>query len=274
MNNALLAFQELIQLMARLRSPEGCPWDKKQTWHSLVPHTIEEAYEVAEAVETNDAQGLRDELGDLLFHIIFYSQIAQEEKVFSLEEIIRGVITKMTRRHPHVFDQQEGSFPKADEVPERWEEIKRHEKKQQKKARGDHTPTSIFDDINSRLPALLWAAKVQRKLGQVGFDWKNAEGVMEKVREEMAELDQARHHQDPAAIEEEFGDLLFVLVNLARHLNINPETTLRQATRKFQTRFRNMETRLHASGQSVQDTSLETLELLWQEAKKSTPKKA
>lgn len=272
MDNSLLAFQELVKLMARLRGPEGCPWDKKQTWRSLTPYTIEEAYECAEAVETGNIEGLRDELGDLLFHVTFYSQIAQEEALFSLDEVIRAVITKMTRRHPHVFAPQEERRPNADEVPERWEEIKRNEKTQQKKANGDLSPASVFDDINSHLPALLWAAKVQRKMGQVGFDWENADGVMEKCREEMAELDEARHTHNLAAMEEEFGDLLFTMVNLAGHIGVNPETALRQSTRKFQERFRTIETRMHKSGQSVQNASLEQLETLWQEAKVASKK--
>lgn len=272
MDTSLLAFQELVQLMARLRGPAGCPWDKKQTWHSLVPHTIEEAYEVAEAVETDNVQGVRDELGDLLFHIIFYSQIAQEENLFSLEDLIRAVISKMTRRHPHVFAPQEAQRPEAEEVPGRWEKIKRDEKAQQKRAEGDESATSVFDDIHSRLPALLWAAKVQRKMGQLGFDWQDADGVLEKVREEMAELDQARHAQNLTAMEEEFGDLLFTLVNLARHIGVNPETALRHATHTFQKRFRTIETRLHTSGQSLEKATLAQLESLWQEVK-SAPSK-
>lgn len=275
MHKTLLAFQELVQLMARLRSPEGCPWDKEQTWQTLVPYTIEEAYEVAEAVETKDIHGLRDELGDLLFHITFYSQIAQEEGIFSLEDVLQAVITKMTHRHPHVFGSPEDRLA-ADEVPERWEEIKRQEKIAKQQAQGDSgpasLPVSLFDDIHSRLPALLWAAKVQRKMGQVGFDWANADGVMEKVHEEMAELEQARQDQDQSSMEEEYGDLLFVLVNLGRHMKINPETALRHATHKFQQRFRSMETRLQESGQSVQSATLEQLEALWQEAKLTTAK--
>ncbi|MEO5340168.1 MAG: nucleoside triphosphate pyrophosphohydrolase [Magnetococcus sp. MYC-9] len=266
-----LALQELAGLMARLRGPDGCPWDKQQTWHSLVPYTIEEAYEVAEAVENRQTGELRDELGDLLFHITFYSQIAQEAGLFSLEEVIRGVVTKMTRRHPHVFapTADGDGQPAAHEVPGRWEEIKRQEKSRQRLASGESAPASLFDDINSHLPALLWAAKVQRKMGQVGFDWPDAAGVLNKVHEELAELEEARHKNDPAAMEEELGDLLFTLVNLARHLQINPESALRHSTRKFQARFRNMETRLHQAGQSVATATLAQLEALWQEAKRN-----
>ena len=268
MENALLAFQELAHLMARLRGPDGCPWDKKQTWQTLVPFTLEEAYEVAEAVETANSQSVRDELGDLLFHIFFYSHIAEEADLFSLEDVVRGVVAKMTRRHPHLFGQHnEPTLPEAHEVPGRWEEIKRQEKNAAHKSQGESGPVSVFDDINSHLPALLWAAKVQRKMGQLGFDWKNAEGVMEKCREEMDELNQALRDHNQADREEALGDLFFTLVNLAQHMTINPETALRKSTRKFQTRFRTMETRLHQSGQSVHTVSLEHLESLWIEAK-------
>ncbi|MBF0461587.1 MAG: nucleoside triphosphate pyrophosphohydrolase [Magnetococcales bacterium] len=261
------ALQELADLMAHLRGPQGCPWDKQQTWQTLVPYTIEEAYEVAEAVETRQVDGLRDELGDLLLHVTFYSQIAAEQGLFSLAEVIQGIITKMTRRHPHVFGLG-ADQPEAHEVPGRWEEIKRQEKTAHRLAQGATGPASLFDDVHSRLPALLWAAKVQRKMGQVGFDWPDAAGVMDKVQEELAELKHAHQTQDPAAIEEELGDLLFTLVNLARHLQVNPEIALRQATRKFQTRFRHMETRLHQTGQTVEAATLEQLEALWQEAKR------
>ncbi|MBF0400639.1 MAG: nucleoside triphosphate pyrophosphohydrolase [Magnetococcales bacterium] len=265
------ALQELAALMARLRGPAGCPWDKQQSWHSLLPYTIEEAYEVAEAVETGQVAALRDELGDLLFHVVFYSQIAEEKTLFSLEEVIRTVTRKMTRRHPHVFapsaTADQAGLPAAHEVPARWEEIKRQEKTAQRAQRGESGPASLFDDVNSHLPALLWAAKVQRKMGQVGFDWPDADGVMDKVREELAELEQARQREDAAAVEEELGDLLFTLVNLARHLQLNPEITLRRATRKFQNRFRHMESCLHQTGQTVETATLEQLEALWQEAK-------
>lgn len=260
--------------MARLRGPVGCPWDKQQTWKTLLPYTIEEAYEVAEAVETGHVDGLRDELGDLLFHITFYSQIAQEQGLFSLEEVIRGVVTKMTRRHPHIFAhsaQADGAgLPTAQAVPARWEEIKRQEKTAQRENNGERGPASLFDDLNSHLPALLWAAKVQRKLGQVGFDWPDATGVMEKVREELAELEEARQRDDADAMEEELGDLLFTLTNLAGHLHINSEMALRRATHKFQARFRIMESRLHQAGQSVETATLDALERLWQEAKSAS----
>jgi nucleoside triphosphate diphosphatase len=271
--------QELAQLMARLRSDDGCPWDRKQTWQSLIPYTIEEAYEVVEAAESGNQDSLKDELGDLLFHVVFYSRIAEENGQFTVADVISGITEKMIRRHPHVFADKSGTVKNAEEVPGLWEEIKRKEREEKNNntpdnQEADEKPVSIFDDINSRVPALLWASKVQRKMGQVGFDWTDADGVVEKVHEEMEELDNAIKSDDHAAMVEEIGDTLFTMVNLSRHLKINPETALRQATHKFQNRFRFMEAELHNQGRSAQDASLEELENLWQESKnhkKTTP---
>lgn len=250
--------EALATLMAHLRGPNGCPWDKEQTPLSLLPFTIEEAYEVVEAVETRNTQAWRDELGDLLFHIVFHSRIAEEEGKFTLADVIGGVIDKMTRRHPHVFAPDSLPLTAAHQVPARWEEIKQAEKKTSEQ--------SVFDDIHSRLPALLWAAKVQRKMAQVGFDWKEPAGVLTKVMEELSELQAATTHEEQ---EEELGDLLFTLVNLARHLKVNPESALRLATRKFQDRFRYMEQRLHATNRTPREADLEELEQLWQESKQT-----
>ena len=266
---AAAAMADLVRLMDRLRSPDGCPWDREQTWRSLLPYTVEETYEVVEAVESGDPAALRDELGDLLFHIVFHCRIAQEAGLFTLGDVAARVTDKMTRRHPHVFDAAAERLDRAGAVPERWEEIKRQERQngQHGGSKNRTGPVSIFDDLNSRMPALLWAAKVQRKMTQAGFDWPNADGVMEKVREELAELESARRSGEPAAVAEEFGDLFFTLINLAAHLNIEPESTLRRATHKFQNRFRHIETRLHETGRSVRETDLDTLESLWQESK-------
>ncbi|MBF0346116.1 MAG: nucleoside triphosphate pyrophosphohydrolase [Magnetococcales bacterium] len=261
--------QALIHLMDRLRSPGGCPWDREQTWNSLLPFTIEEAYEVAEAVETGHWQHLRDELGDLLFHVVFYSRIAQEQKLFDMDDVIRGVTEKMTRRHPHVFGGTGEERIAASEVPGRWEEIKRQEKTAL--AMEAQKIPSVFDDINSRLPALLWAAKVQRKMAQVGFDWTEIHEVVGKVREELDELAEGWARRDQANIEEEIGDVLFTMVNLARHLKVDPETALRASTRKFQNRFRYMEECLYREGRHPRETPLDRLEALWQESKKHLP---
>ncbi|MBF0212315.1 MAG: nucleoside triphosphate pyrophosphohydrolase [Magnetococcales bacterium] len=253
--------EALEALMARLRSPEGCPWDREQTPVSLLPYTIEEAFEVAEAVETHNPTAWKDELGDLLFHVVFHSRIAEEQGHFSLTEVIAGIVEKMTRRHPHVFAPDGERLQEAKEVVGRWEEIKRQEKS------GKQGPASVFDDINSRLPALLWAAKVQRKMSQVGFDWNGPEGVLEKVHEELEEL---RNAPNPDNREEELGDVLLTLVNLAAHYRINPEMALRRATRKVQDRFRHMEQSLHASQRTPAEATLDELEALWQESKRRT----
>ncbi|MBF0627905.1 MAG: nucleoside triphosphate pyrophosphohydrolase [Magnetococcales bacterium] len=251
--------ETLEQLMARLRGPNGCPWDREQTPASLLPYTIEEAYEVVEAVETGNTHAWKDELGDLLFHVVFHSRIAEEQGHFGLSDVIAGIVEKMTRRHPHVFDPNGTPLDQPAEVKERWEVIKRNEK-----PRKEGIP-SVFDDLNSRLPALLWAAKVQRKMSQVGFDWQGPEGVLEKVHEELEELKSA---PTPDNREEELGDLLLTLVNLASHYQINPELALRRATRKAQERFRTMEQRLHAQNRTPADATLDELEALWQESKK------
>ncbi|MBF0614586.1 MAG: nucleoside triphosphate pyrophosphohydrolase [Magnetococcales bacterium] len=253
--------ERLEELMACLRGPEGCPWDREQTPRSLLPYTIEEAFEVVEAVETRNIRAWKDELGDLLFHIVFHSRIAQEEGHFTLNDVISGIVDKMTRRHPHVFDPVRAGLEDPEQVVAQWEVIKRAEKS----ASGGLK--SVFDDVNSRLPALLWAAKVQRKMSQVGFDWSGPDGVLEKVHEELEELRQATT-QDQR--EEELGDLLLTLVNLAGHYRINPEMALRRATHKSQNRFRYMEQKLHADHRSPTDASLDELEALWQESKRHT----
>ncbi|MBF0177896.1 MAG: nucleoside triphosphate pyrophosphohydrolase [Magnetococcales bacterium] len=260
---------DLIALVAHLRSPEGCPWDRVQTYASLTPHTIEEAYEVLEAVESGEPGQLRQELGDLLFHVLLYSQIAQEQGHFSLAEVIHGVTEKMRRRHPHLYG------PRRKEVAEQvaregmeglrnnWESIKRQEKPNNPDQR-----TSVFDGLSSKLPALHLAYKVQQKMARIGFDWPDPAPVLAKVHEEMQELEQARQSGDPLHIEEEMGDVLFTLANYARHLQVNPEKALRRSTLKFQNRFRYIEEKLGRENLSVHEVSLNRLEKLWQESKK------
>lgn len=258
------AMTALEQLMARLRAPGGCPWDREQTPLSLLPYTIEETYEVVDAVERGDVAGLREELGDLLFHVVFYSQIAREEGAFTLAEVIHRVTVKMTQRHPHVFGTM--NLNSADAVVENWEAIKKDEKAGRGSGEGDDH--SVFHGLSPKMPALLWSYKVQQKMHKVGFDWDTPEAVAEKVREELDELAGAHAAKEADAIEEEVGDVLFTMVNLARQLKVNPETALRRATFKFQERFRYMERQLHAAGEKVENTPLERLEELWQEGKR------
>ncbi|MBF0369495.1 MAG: nucleoside triphosphate pyrophosphohydrolase [Magnetococcales bacterium] len=264
------AIQELETLMQRLRAPDGCPWDRKQTHHSLLPYTIEEAYEVAEGVESGDPAELKEELGDLLFHIVFHSEIARENGTFTLEEVIRHITTKMTNRHPHVFGSKEETLATPDQVVDQWEEIKRREKADREDKRSPQT-LSVFDGLSGKLPALLWAHKVQRKMAKVNFDWTEIEPVWKKVHEELGELEEAHAQQDQEGMEGEFGDLLFVLVNLARHMNVNPEAALRRTTIKAQSRFRYIEEHLQQQDKLVEDEDLAALEELWQDSKRLFP---
>ncbi|MBF0152644.1 MAG: nucleoside triphosphate pyrophosphohydrolase [Magnetococcales bacterium] len=263
------ALLDLIALVAHLRSPEGCPWDRVQTFASLTPHTIEEAYEVVEAVETHQPEHVQQELGDLLFHIVLYSRIAQEEGHFSLGDVIEGVTEKMRRRHPHLYgpNRQEVANQVARDGMERlrdnWEAIKRQEK--------SATPTenpSVFDGLSSKLPALHLAYKVQQKMARIGFDWPDPAPVLAKLHEELQELQEARATSDQDAIEEEIGDVLFTLANYARHLEVNPEKALRRSILKFQNRFRYIERRLQQEGLTPQGVPLTRLEALWQESKR------
>ena len=231
----------LCEIMGRLRDPtNGCPWDLEQTFSSIVPHTIEEAYEVAEAIESGDMEHLPQELGDLLFQVIFYCRLGQERSYFSLEDVIASIEDKLVRRHPHVFG--EGSAEDAAAVQQNWESIKADERRRHATARsGSKAQASELDGIARNLPALALAAKVQKRAARVGFDWRNAEGPMTKLREELAELEAARRGADKTEVAEELGDLLFSAVNLARHDGIDPEQCLRAATNKFEARFRLME---------------------------------
>ncbi|MBF0625059.1 MAG: nucleoside triphosphate pyrophosphohydrolase [Magnetococcales bacterium] len=255
---ATTALTGLMALVDRLRGPDGCPWDQTQTFHTLLTHTVEEAYEVVEAVENSDLPGLRQELGDLLFHVVLYSRIAQEGGHFDLAEVIGGVTDKMIQRHPHVFGSPED---RAARRPGDWERRKHRE------AGAEQRPGSVFDGLSGRLPALHLAYKVQQKMARVGFDWPGPEPVRAKVAEELAEFDQAVAAGDARAMEEELGDLLFVLANLARHHRINPERALRQATVKFRDRFRFIEERVWAAGDRVEEVGVARLEELWQERK-------
>jgi ATP diphosphatase len=251
----------LIEIMARLRTPEtGCPWDLKQNFATIAPYTIEEAYEVADAIARSDMEGLKDELGDLLLQVVFHARMAEEAKHFAFEDVVLAITEKLIRRHPHVFGAERNLSP--DEVKALWEKIKAEERKE--KASGG---TSVLEGVPVALPALTRAEKIQKRAAQVGFDWPDIDGVIEKISEEIAELKAAASEDDR---EEEFGDLLFSLVNYARRINIDPETALRRATEKFERRFRGVEERVRKSGKPFPETSLDTLEGYWQAEKNNT----
>lgn len=270
--------QDLLHLMARLRDPQfGCPWDLKQTYASIVPHTLEEAYEVADAIEQGDLDHLKGELGDLLFQVVFYAQLAKEEGRFEFDDVIDGITRKLLRRHPHVFPTCELYAPAEtprltdEQVNLRWDEIKAEERAEKA---GVPEQLSLLDDVPRALPALSRAAKLQKRAAQVGFDWPAALPVVDKVREELDEILEAMVDNDAEGIAEEVGDLLFSVVNLARHLKVDPETALRSANSKFDRRFRFIEQALRHLQRPIEACSLEEMDALWGEAKrqeKSTP---
>lgn len=263
---------DLLHLMARLRDPlHGCPWDLKQSYATIVPYTIEEAYEVADAIERGDFEHLPGELGDLLFQVVYYSQLAREEGRFEFAQVVDGITAKLIRRHPHVF--VDGDLYGAPDqarlaeaaVKQRWEELKAEERAEKAAA---PQQLSLLDDVPSALPALSRAAKLQKRAGRVGFDWPAALPVVDKVREELDEVLEAMSENDPEAIAGEIGDLLFAVTNLARHLNVDPESALRAANGKFERRFRFIEQALREAGRAMEDCTLEELDALWGEAKK------
>jgi ATP diphosphatase len=263
---------DLLHLMARLRDPQhGCPWDLKQNYATIVPYTLEEAYEVADAIERADYEHLPGELGDLLFQVVYYSQLAREEGRFEFAQVVDGVVRKLVRRHPHVFP--DGNLYGAVDAPKlseaeiklRWDEIKAEERAEKAEA---PEQLSLLDDVPLALPSLSRAIKLQKRAAQVGFDWPEALPVVDKVREELDEVLEAMSENDPEAVAEEIGDLLFVVSNLARHLKVEPEAALRAANAKFERRFRFIEQVLREQGQAMQDCTLEELDALWGEAKK------
>ena len=263
---------DLLHLMARLRDPQtGCPWDLKQTYASIVPYTLEEAYEVADAIERADFEHLPGELGDLLFQVVYYSQLAQEEGRFEFAAVVDGITRKLIRRHPHVFvDGDLYGAPDAARLEEaavkqRWEELKAEER-----AAKAAVPEqlSLLDDVPQALPALSRAVKLQKRMAQVGFDWPDALPVLDKVREELDEVLEAMGANDPQAISEEIGDLLFVVTNLARHLKVDPESALRAANAKVERRFRFIEQALREAQRPIENCTLDELDALWGEAKK------
>jgi MazG family protein len=257
--------RRLLDIMARLRDTErGCPWDLEQTFASLAPYTLEEAYEVVDALHRGDFDDLREELGDLLLQIVFHSQLAKEQNLFDFEAVAAAIGAKLVRRHPHVFE----GVDFADDAGRLrfWEEAKRIEREQKGQKPG---PASILDGIAGSFPALMEAQKLQQRAERYGFDWPDAEPVFAKVEEELLELRQARASADPAWIKDEVGDLLFAVVNLARKLDVDAETALKAGNRKFTRRFRYIETRLAAQNRGVEESSFETLDALWDEAKRN-----
>ena len=255
--------------MARLRSPSGCPWDREQTLETLRPYLIEETYETIEAIERGDWSQLAEELGDLQLQIAFQSQIALEEGQFTIEDVLRHINEKLIRRHPHVFGDESAETP--GQVLHRWEQIKAQEKRDKGRtnAASEETQESILDDIPRSQPAMLEARKIGRKAAGTGFDWARVDDVVEKLHEEIGELQAARTSAAAEQLEEEVGDLLFTLVNIARHLKVNPELALRRANAKFRDRFAYVEDGLRRQGKSLETAELEEMEQLWQQAKKS-----
>lgn len=261
---------KLTTLMARLRSADGCPWDKDQTLESLVPFIIEEAYEVISAIDAKDDAEIREELGDLLFQIIFACRIKEEEGAFALKDVIDVTVEKMVRRHPHVFGDRTVEIAKTPEdVLDRWAEIKREEKK-------NKPYEGYLAGVPDALPALLRAHKISKKAAKTGFDWKDVSHVLDKVREELKEFEDAVKTKNAANMEEEIGDMLFTIVNVARFIEVNPENALRKTIGKFITRFHYIEKALAKKKRDLSSASMVEMEALWQEAKRNrnTVKKA
>ena len=258
----MTSVEQLLAIMARLRDPEtGCPWDRAQTYATIVPHTLEEAYEVAEAIERGDLDELQEELGDLLFQVVFYAQIAREEGRFEFEDVARGICEKMIRRHPHVFS--DANLSSEAERSAAWERIKA----QEKAARGERLESAL-DGINRGLPGLTRAVKLQRKAARVGFDWPELAPVLAKIEEELEELKaEIREDAPRQRMQEELGDLLFACANLARHLDIDPEQAIRGTIGRFEGRFRHMEAELARQGRSPAQSHLDEMDTLWEMAK-------
>ncbi len=256
------AFGRLVEIMARLRGPDGCPWDREQTLQSLAPYVLEEAAEVVDAIERGDPDNLREEVGDLLFEGVFLAQVAHDDGSFDVADALETVNEKLVRRHPHVFDR--GRDLSSGEVKAQWDDIKRGEKA----ARGE-APPGVLDGIPTALPALMRASALCRKAATVGFDWPTPEAVLEKVGEEVDEVRDAVAAGNREAAAEEIGDLLFVIANLARRLDLDPEAALRAANLKFERRFSAMHAAVEATGQTLGAASLDEMENAWQAVKRA-----
>lgn len=276
---ALTAIDRLIAIMTMLRDKQhGCPWDLEQTIKSLLPYTLEEVYEVADAIENNDLVELEDELGDLLFQVIFYAQIAKEQGAFDFQDIATAITDKLVRRHPHVFP--DGDVEKfgiqqdisAQQVVVNWEAIKELEREEKSKKGGKQVAQeveSILDDLPRALPAMERARKLQKRAAQVGFDWAEIAPVLEKLKEEVAEFEEALASGDLERMSDELGDVLFATINLARHSKIEPEVALRSTNQRFETRFKWIEAALSQQDKVFKDANLEELDALWDQAKKT-----
>ena len=268
-------FDEVVAIMARLRGDGGCPWDRKQTRESLKSSLIEEAYEVLETIDAQDDHKLKEELGDVLLQILFHAEIGRERQTFTIEDVLQTLAEKLIRRHPHVFSESPSDTITATEVVHRWEEIKQQEKAQQS---GDGEEGSAIDGVPKALPALLRAYQLQLKAARVGFDWPEGETgyrqILEKIQEELQEVAAARaeflqepHDRSLRRLEDEIGDVLFAVVNLARHLKLNPEEALRRTANRFTERFAGMEASAKQQGHRLSDMTLKEQEVLWEQAK-------
>src|SRR5262245_35928615 len=264
-------FEKLVEIMARLRGPDGCPWDKEQDFNTLKPMLVEEVYEVLEAIDLQDFDGVAEELGDLMLHIVFQAQLGKEAGTFDINIVIDKICEKLIRRHPHVFGSEEAGT--ADQVIQNWEAIKAKEKAAKLKNR---TPEqrSLLEGIPSKLPAMHEAHQISSRAARVGFDWPDIEGIFDKLQEEVRELKEVissgGDDKQRERLEDEIGDMLFVMVNIARYLKIDSESALKRSNRKFKTRFRYMEGELAKQGKSLEETPLEEMEALWQKAKSET----
>ena len=253
-------FDQLVALMARLRAPDGCPWDQKQTFDTIKPYLLEETYEVLDAIDARDWPELSEELGDLMLQPVFFAQMAAEAGHFRIEDCLQAINDKLIRRHPHIFG--EVIAETAEDVKRNWDVIKANEKSGKGQPQG-----ALLDGISRALPALAEAQQIAAKAASQGFDWPGIEPVFDKLQEELAELDEARAAGQPAEIEDEFGDILFVMVNLARFLHLDPEQALRKSNAKFRRRFGYVEARLGEMNRPFKESNIDEMELLWQEAK-------
>jgi MazG family protein len=253
-------FQRLVEIMAKLRGPQGCPWDRKQDFDSIKPYLLEETYEVLDAVDARDWKSLAEELGDLLLEAVFFTQMAEEDQRFSIEDSLDAINEKLVRRHPHIFG--DGTARTAEEVKQRWDEIKAIERKENNK------PEELLASVPRALPSLVEAAQISSRAAGAGFDWPNLDQVLDKFDEERKEFAEALAGGRPEEIEHEIGDLLFTIVNVARFRNVDPEQALRGTNRRFRERFGHVERRLKEQGKPLAEASLDEMEALWQEAKR------